>query len=162
MTAASNKKSSGFGVYKAPLIKRYFAGLLDVIVPAIFIIGALLAFDSMWMRVLGAAIGLLYILLKDFLFVKSLTPSPGKKAVGMRVEPSRGQRESINIVETILRNIPIAVGPMIMVIPKNHPYIPTLGLMFWGFSLLVEGLIIFRDPEGKRLGDQMAGTKVFD
>ncbi len=114
--------------------------------------------------ILGPIIGTLYILSKDAL-VYELTGredfrnrSIGKKLLDIEViPPSDATHVDWNV--SVRRNIPLALGSIIMIIPLLGWIIgPIVGLVVG----LVEAGLILLSPDGRRFGDQLGGTIVVE
>ena len=95
--------------------------------------------------------------------------SPGKKAFGIIVVKPDG-KTNITFKESIIRNIPLGIPYFIAVFCQAVRIIPFISgfLLFFAFLgflvslviILVETLLIYKDPEGRRWGDKQAETKV--
>lgn len=126
-------------IQKAGLLLRVLARAIDLIV--------VLAVAQLIPHV-GIATGLLYVLVSDGLFDGR---SAGKKIVQLQVIGSAGKRCTVR--ESVLRNAPLAIAGAIFLLP----------VFGWLFSLGVLGfemLLMIGNAEGKRLGDDLAGTWV--
>jgi uncharacterized RDD family membrane protein YckC len=132
---------------KASLFLRFIARLIDVSVAwGIFVLGE---------RV-GAVLALLFLLFADGMFQGQ---SAGKRICGIKVVhvPTRTQARSR---DSVLRNAPFGFVVILSMMP------PPIG--FFAFCagavviLGVEGLRVWRDPLGLRLGDVWAQTQVVD
>lgn len=114
--------------------------------------------------VIGGIIGALYILLRDgFDFEFMDGRSVGKKLMNLR--PVRLDGGKMDFATSAKRNWTICLGSLasfLLVIPFLGwvLYIPTL------IAAIVLGIIelvrVFTDPEGRRLGDTVAGTRVIE
>jgi uncharacterized RDD family membrane protein YckC len=96
----------------------------------------------------GVAAGLLYVLVSDGLFDGR---SAGKKIVHLRVFGAAGR--GCTIRESVLRNAPLAAAGAVYLLP-------IFGWLFAAVILGIEMLLMFGNAEGKRLGDDLAGTWV--
>jgi uncharacterized RDD family membrane protein YckC len=138
---------------KADLTKRFIAALIDGIIGAVlsFLVGLAVPF-------VGGILGAAYILLKDGLDIEFMDKrSIGKKV--MKLRPIRLDGGTMDINTSIMRNWPLAVGSIISIIP-------ILGWVFGPLAAIVFGIIelvlVLTDPEGRRLGDKFAGTRVIE
>jgi uncharacterized RDD family membrane protein YckC len=136
-------QSIGAGIYpKAQVLNRGIAKLIDVFIVA--------AADQMIVPV-GFLAGLAYILIADgFAGGRSI----GKRLIGLQtVLPDR--RESAGFRESIIRNLPFAVAQLAFAIPYVG-WIVSVAIM------ALEGALIIGNEQGRRLGDEIAGTQVLD
>ena len=135
--------SIGAGIYpKAQVLNRGIAKLIDVFIVA--------AADQMIVPV-GFLAGLAYILIADgFAGGRSI----GKRLIGLQtVLPDR--RESAGFRESIIRNLPFAVAQLAFAIPYVG-WIVSVAIM------VLEGVLVIGNEQGRRLGDEIAGTQVLD
>ncbi len=135
--------SIGAGIYpKAQVLNRGIAKLIDVFIVA--------AADQMIVPV-GFHAGLAYILIADgFAGGRSI----GKRLIGLQtVLPDR--RESAGFRESIIRNLPFAVAQLAFAVPYVG-WIVSVAIMAF------EGVLIIGNEQGRRLGDEVAGTQVLD
>lgn len=135
--------SIGAGIYpKAKVLNRGIAKLIDVFIVA--------AADQMFVPV-GFLAGLAYILIADgFAGGRSI----GKRLIGLQtVLPDR--HESAGFRESIIRNLPFAVAQLAFAIPYVG-WIVSVAIM------ALEGVLIIGNEQGRRLGDEIAGTQVLD
>jgi RDD family len=131
------------GVYpKAPVLSRGIAKLIDLLIVA--------AAGYMIVPV-GFVGGLAYILIADgFAGGRSI----GKRLIGLQtVVPDR--RAAAGFRESIIRNLPFAVAQLIFAVP----YVGWLGSVA---IVVFEAVLILGNEQGKRLGDEVAGTQVLD
>jgi uncharacterized RDD family membrane protein YckC len=119
----------------------------------------------------GAALGLGYVLLRDVVFDGQ---SLGKKLQGLRVETLAGLAPSA--LDSAKRNAVFAVGPLLNVLSSVLALIPCLdaaaACLLWPLIVLgsvatlaivvVEVMKIVQEPDGLRLGDQFARTRVVE
>lgn len=139
---------------KADLGKRFIAAIID----------GLLAAGVSFIPVVGGIIGGLYVLLRDGLDLKFMDRrSIGKKLIKLR--PVRLDGQPMDLATSLKRNLPLAVGA----VGSVFLVIPILGwivAIFFGLLGLVIGIIelilVLTDPEGRRMGDKLAGTKVVE
>ena len=135
--------SIGAGIYpKAQVLNRGIAKLIDVFIVA--------AADQMIVPV-GFLAGLAYILIADgFAGGRSI----GKRLIGLQTMlPDR--RESAGFRESIIRNLPFAVAQLAFAVPYVG-WIVSVAIMAF------EGVLIIGNEQGRRLGDEVAGTQVLD
>lgn len=135
--------SIGAGIYpKAQVLNRGIAKLIDVFIVA--------AADQMIVPV-GFLAGLAYILIADgFAGGRSI----GKRLIGLQtVLPDR--HEPAGFRESIIRNLPFAVAQLAFAIPYVG-WIVSVAIM------ALEGVLIIGNEQGRRLGDEIAGTQVLD
>ncbi|MEQ1792495.1 MAG: RDD family protein [Nitrospiraceae bacterium] len=135
--------STGAGIYpKAQVLNRGIAKLIDIFIVA--------AADQMIVPV-GFLGGLAYILIADgFAGGRSI----GKRLIGLQtVLPDR--RESAGFRESIIRNLPFAVAQLAFAVPYVG-WIVSVAIM------ALEGVLIIGNEQGRRLGDEIAGTQVLD
>ena len=135
--------SIGAGVYpKAQVLNRGIAKLIDL-----FIIAAA---GQMFVPV-GFFGGLAYILIADgFAGGRSI----GKRLIGLQtVLPDRC--ETAGFRESIIRNLPFAVAQVAFVIPY-------VGWLISAAIIAFEAVLIIGNEQGRRLGDEVAGTQVLD
>ncbi|WP_455241679.1 RDD family protein [Petrachloros mirabilis] len=137
----------GAGIYpKAQVLNRFIAKLIDLFLAA--------AAAEVIVPV-GFLVGLAYLLVADgFAGGRSI----GKRLIGLQtVLPET--REPAGFRESIIRNIPFAVAQLTFAVPYVGPY---LG---WFVSAVVvgfEAVLIIGNEQGRRLGDELAGTQVLD
>ena len=131
------------GVYpKAQVLNRGIAKLIDL-----FIVAA----ASQMIGPVGFLSGLAYILISDgFAGGRSI----GKRLIGLQtVFP--GRREAAGFRDSIIRNLPFAVAQLAFAIP----YVGWLvSVVIIGF----EAVLILGNEQGRRLGDEVAGTQILD
>lgn len=139
----SGVHSIGSGVYpKAQVLNRGIAKLIDL-----FIVAA----ASQMIGPVGFLAGLAYILISDgFAGGRSI----GKRLIGLQtVLPDR--REAIGFRESIIRNLPFAVAQLAFAIPY-------VGWLLAAAIIAFEAVLVFGNEQGRRLGDEVAGTQVLD
>jgi uncharacterized RDD family membrane protein YckC len=135
--------SIGAGIYpKAQILNRGIAKLIDLFIVA--------AVGQMVVPV-GFLGGLAYILIADgFAGGRSI----GKRLIGLQtVLPER--RAAAGFRESIIRNLPFAVAQLAFAVPY----------MGWLLSVVIivfESVLILGNEQGRRLGDEVAGTQVLD
>ena len=139
----SGVHSIGAGLYpKAQVLNRGIAKLIDL-----FIIAA----AGQMFGPVGFLGGLAYILIADgFAGGRSI----GKRLIGLQtVLPDR--REAAGFRESIIRNLPFAVAQIVFVVPY-------VGWLVSAAIIAFEAVLIIGNEQGRRLGDEVAGTQVLD
>ena len=136
-------QSISAGVYpKAQILNRGIAKLIDLFIVA--------AAGQMLVPV-GFLGGLAYILIADGF---SGGRSIGKRLIGLQtVLP--GQREAAGFRESIIRNLPFAVAQVAFAIPY-------VGWLVSVAIIAFEAVLILGNEQGRRFGDEVAGTQVLD
>ena len=135
--------SIGAEVYpKAQVLNRGIAKLIDLFIVA--------AAGQMPVPV-GFLGGLAYILIADgFAGGRSI----GKRLIGLQtVLP--GRREAAGFREAIIRNLPFAVAQAAFAVPY-------VGWLVSAAIIAFEAVLILGNEQGRRLGDEVAGTQVLD
>ncbi|THJ12023.1 MAG: RDD family protein [Nitrospira sp. CG24C] len=135
--------SIGGRIYpKAQVLNRGIAKLIDLLIVA--------AAGQIFVPV-GFLGGLAYILIADgFAGGRSI----GKRLIGLQtVLPDR--REAIGFRESIIRNLPFAVAQLAFAIPY-------VGWLLAAAIIAFEAVLVFGNEQGRRLGDEVAGTQVLD
>ena len=143
MEEARGVHSIGGGIYpKAQVLNRGIAKLIDLLIVA--------AAGQIFVPV-GFLGGLAYILIADgFAGGRSI----GKRLIGLQtVLPDR--REAIGFRESIIRNLPFAVAQLAFAIPY-------VGWLLAAAIIAFEAVLVFGNEQGRRLGDEVAGTQVLD
>ena len=136
-------QSIATGVYpKAQILNRGIAKLIDIFIVA--------AVAQMPVPV-GFLGGLAYILIADgFAGGRSV----GKRLIGLQtVRPDR--RDAAGFRESIIRNLPFAVAHVAFAIPY-------VGWLVSVAIIAFEAVLIIGNEQGRRLGDEVAGTQVLD
>ena len=131
------------GIYpKAQILNRGIAKLIDLLIVA--------AAGQIFMPV-GFLGGLAYILIADgFGGGRSI----GKRLIGLQtVLPDR--REAAGFRESIIRNLPFAVALAAYAVPY-------VGWLVSVAIIAFEAVLIIGNEQGRRLGDEVAGTQVLD
>jgi uncharacterized RDD family membrane protein YckC len=139
----SGVHSIGAGIYpKAQVLNRGIAKLIDLFIVA--------AADQVIVPV-GFLAGLAYILIADgFAGGRSI----GKRLIGLQtVLPHR--REAAGFRESIIRNLPFAVAQLAFAVPYVGWIVSVVIIAF-------EAVLILGNEQGRRLGDEVAGTQVLD
>ena len=131
--------------------------------------GVVATFVPRLLGFVGSLAGLGYILGRDML---AGGRSLGKQLQGIRVVTTSGM--PIAFMDSARRNAPFAIGSALGLISATLQLVPCLGdfmaCMLWPLMVLgglvslgvaiFEMIKISQDPEGIRMGDQMAGTRV--
>jgi uncharacterized RDD family membrane protein YckC len=131
------------GIYpKAQILNRGIAKLIDLLIVA--------AAGQIIMPV-GFLGGLAYILIADgFAGGRSI----GKRLIGLQtVLPDR--RMAAGFRESIIRNLPFAVAHLVFAVPY-------VGWLVSVAIIVFETVLILGNEQGRRLGDEVAGTQVLD
>ena len=136
-------QSIGTEVYpKAQVLNRGIAKLIDL-----FIVAA----AGQLFTPVGFLGGLAYILIADGF---SGGRSIGKRLIGLQtVRPDR--REAAGFRESIIRNLPFAVAQVAFAVPY-------VGWLVSAAIIAFEAVLILGNEQGRRLGDEVAGTQVLD
>ena len=131
------------GIYpKAQVLNRGIAKLIDL-----FIVAA----ASQMPVPVGFLGGLAYILIADGF---SGGRSIGKRLIGLQtVLPDR--REAAGFRESIIRNLPFVVAQAAFAVPY-------VGWLVSAVIIVFEAVLILGNEQGRRLGDEVAGTQVLD
>ncbi|MCG6963533.1 MAG: RDD family protein [Acidobacteria bacterium] len=140
--------AAAVGAGKADLGKRFVGILID----------GVLAMIVGFIPVVGGLIGAAYMLVRDGLEIDFMDRrSLGKKLVKLR--PVRLDGQPMDITASVKRNIPFAIGPLIMVIPVLGWVIGPVVALIIG---IIEVILVVTDDEGRRMGDKFAETKVIE
>ena len=134
----------GTGIYpKAQVLNRFIAKLIDLF---------LAAAASELIAPVGFLAGVAYLLVADgFAGGRSI----GKRLIGLQtVLP--GTREPAGFRESIIRNIPCAVAQLL------YYAVPYVGWLASACIVMFEAILIIGNEQGRRLGDELAGTQVLD
>ena len=133
----------GAGIYPtAQVLNRGIAKLIDLFIVA--------AAGQMPVPV-GFLGGMAYLLIADGF---SGGRSIGKRLIGLQtVLPDR--REAAGFRESIIRNLPFAVAYVAFIVPY-------VGWVVSGAIIAFEAVLILGNVQGRRLGDEVAGTQVLD
>ena len=161
-TSASSSfkvKNVKTGDYKADLGTRVGAALIDLVVG--WIPG--LIFVLQGLPVVAVFFPILYLLAKDGLPIPALEfRSVGKRIVGLHVESTATGESKLDIGTSAKRNLPLVAG-LILFIFLDLAGLPSIvGLVVAAVPPLVELVMLSKDPNGLRMGDKLAGTKVLD
>ena len=144
--------SSGPVGGKPDTVARFLAFLIDAV--AVAAIGLV--------PVIGGLVGVAYVLTRDGLAFDFMDGrSIGKKL--MKLRPVRLDGQPMDLNTSVMRNWPLTLGSLAQILI----YIPVIGWLlipFVGIAGLIIAVIeiirVMNDPEGRRWGDQLAGTKV--
>lgn len=139
---------------KADITKRILAALIDGVLGVV--VGMI--------PLIGGIISTAYWLVRDGLEVEFLDQrSLGKKL--MKLRPVRVDGAPMDIATSVKRNWPFAFGGVALILA----YIPIIGwLLLVPLGLLalivgvIEAVLLFTDPDGRRMGDKFAGTRVIE
>jgi uncharacterized RDD family membrane protein YckC len=139
---------------KADLGKRIVAAVIDGVLCAVVA----------WIPFIGGIVAAAYVLVRDGLELEFADRrSIGKKV--MKLRPVRLDGQPMDIGTSVKRNLIFVVGA----VGAIFAIIPILGwiiAILLGIAALVLGAVelalIVTDPEGRRMGDKMAGTKVVE
>jgi uncharacterized RDD family membrane protein YckC len=139
---------------KADLAKRFIAALID----------GLLAGGVSLIPFIGGIIGAAYILVRDGLELEFMDRrSIGKKLLKLR--PVRADGQPMDPEASIKRNITLcigAVGAIFWVIPILGWIIAILLGLVGLVVAVIEMVLVLTDPQGMRMGDKLAGTRVIE
>ena len=139
---------------KADLTKRFIAALID----------GLLAGSVSMVPVIGGIVGAAYILLRDGLTIDFMDRrSIGKKLLKLR--PVRADGQPMDPEASIKRNITLcigAVGAIFWIIPILGWIIAILLGLVGLVVAVIEMVLVLTDPQGMRIGDKLAGTKIVE
>lgn len=131
------------GMYpKAQVLNRFIAKLIDLFIVA----GAASLIDPV-----GFLAGLAYVLVSDgFAGGRSI----GKRLIGLQtILPDT--RVTAGFRESIIRNVPFAVAQMTFMVPY-------VGWILSAVIIAFEAVLIIGNEQGRRIGDELAGTQVLD
>lgn len=120
--------------------------LIDLI-PAVIV-----GFIFGWIPIVGPMIA--GFILACYWLLRDITGgSIGKLLLGLRVVGKNGEEAKFS--QRILRNVTIAAGPALLIIPLVGPFV---ALPITAILILVEIVLVL--SQGERLGDRIAGTAV--
>lgn len=138
---------------KADLVKRVLASLVD---------GAV-AWVISFVPIIGALVGTAYTLTKDAVMYEVTKQgewqnrSLGKKLFNLEVTRRNG--DNIDLMTSVKRNIPLAIGTLLMIVPIiGWVAGPVVALIFG----VIEIVLVATDKRGIRMGDRWAGTQVVE
>lgn len=135
--------------------KRIVAAAID---------GAIAAFVTALIPILGGLLAAVYMLLRDGLDVEFMKhQSLGKKLVGLRAVRLDGQ--PMDMASSVKRNLPLVITFFCGI----FAILPTAGSLVAGLICLVgtgfgigEIVLVVTDPQARRLGDKIARTEVIE
>lgn len=131
---------------KANILNRFIAKAIDLLI---------FGFLSEMFYPYGFLAGVLYILISDGFFEGE---SLGKRITGLRVVMTLGEKKP-EFKESIIRNSFLAIPLLFAFIPFiGYFLLVTVGIIAYA----AEGYFIIKSPEGERLGDRFAFTRVID
>lgn len=147
---------------KADIGRRFIAALIDA-VPAIlmaFILGLV-----PWIGgIIGGLLAGAWWLARDGLDLEFADKrSLGKKV--MKLRPVRLDGQPMTMEDSLKRNLPLAlycVGYLLWVVPFFGHIMSIPIFLIGGLIGLVEAVLVLADPEGRRWGDKLAGTRVVE
>ncbi len=131
---------------KAHVLHRFIAKFLDLLI---------VAACAKLIPPIGFFAGVTYLLIADGLWEGQ---SVGKRVIGLqtvRISASGGEGGAGSFRESILRNVPLAVGWVAGLIPY-------VGWLLVGAVVALEALLIIGNDRGLRIGDEIAQTQVID
>lgn len=140
---------------KANLARRFIAALIDGVIAGIL---------SSVIPFIGFLLGAAYTLTKDAIVFELLknndfkNKSIGKKLMNLEVVLVEGEG-NIDWVVSVRRNIPLAIGTVIMVIPVIGWVVGAIVAAILG---IIEIILVLTQPNGRRLGDKIGQTQVID
>jgi len=126
---------------KASLFNRFIAKFVDFLVVALLY--------EIPFRI-SFLIGMVYLFIADGF----VTGSIGKRLIGLRILAMEGRKE-ITFRESIIRNVPFGIAYLAYMIPF-------IGWLIAAGIVGFESLLMIGNPNGLRLGDEMAKTFVSD
>jgi uncharacterized RDD family membrane protein YckC len=152
--ATPQKKSNPKGNGKADLGKRFVASLID----------AAIAIVVGFIPIIGGIIGAAYWLLRDGMEFDFMDHrSIGKKV--MKLRPVLLDGGKVDIAVSVKRNWMFAISGIIQLlifIPVvGWALIPVVGIITL-ILVIIEIILVLTDPEGRRMGDKIANTKVIE
>lgn len=110
----------------------------------------------------GYFAGLVYLLIADGLFDGR---SIGKRLIGLKiiVTPDSGEAVPCSYRESVFRNFPFALAFILFGILKAIPLIGwLLSFVILAGVLIFESLVMLGSEQGRRLGDELAKTRVVE
>ena len=133
----------GTGIYpKATVLNRFIAKLIDVF---------LAAAAAEVIASVGFLAGVAYLFVADgFAGGRSI----GKRLIGLQTVLTE-IRGPAGFRESIIRNIPFAVAQLLFAVPY-------VGWLASAAIVGFEAMLIIGNEQGRRLGDELAGTQVLD
>lgn len=143
---------------KADLGKRFIAAIID----------AVIAYAVSLIPLIGGLVGTAYILLRDGLDYEFMDKrSIGKKILKLRIVST--DEEEIDIQKSIKRNWMFAavillstlVTPILIISIVGLALIPLIMILCLA-AVVFEIVMIITKPDGRRWGDEFAGTRVIE
>lgn len=135
----------------AGVFRRIIAAVIDSLIGSLFF----------YLPILGGLFGVFYILFKDAIMYR-LTGYPewqnksvGKKLMGLKIVCR--DNEIVDLETSARRNVILIPGRVIAIIPLLGWLI---GPIVGGIFKLIELVVLTSDPNGIRLGDRLASTRV--
>lgn len=143
------KEAKPKGTAKADLGKRAAAALIDWVIT--WVIALVIPF-------LGGIIAAAYMLLRDGFDISFMDRrSLGKKLLKLR--PVTLDASPVDLAVSMKRNWVFAIGPVLMIFPIVGWILGSIIGLVLG---IVEIILVLTDPEGRRIGDKIANTKVVE
>jgi len=133
---------SAEGLPKADVIHRFIAKFIDFLIVAAF---------ARLIPPVGFFAGMTYLLIADGLFQGQ---SIGKRLIGLQTLRFENGA-AVSFRESILRNIPFSAAYLCLLIPF-------VGWLLGGGVVLIEALLVIGNPQGHRVGDEIAKTQVIE
>lgn len=139
---------------KADPVKRLIACVIDGVIA-----GVLSGVFSQVLPFVGWILGAAYILFRDALPIEALgNKSIGKNVMKLDIVVEGDPNGKIDYMRSAQRNITLAIG--------SFSAIPIIGwFILFPLSLIliiIETIKVFTDPQGKRIGDNIAATRVVE
>jgi uncharacterized RDD family membrane protein YckC len=140
--------------HKADLGKRIIAAIIDGVLCGV--VG--------WIPFVGWIAAAAYILVRDGLELEFADRrSIGKKV--MKLRPVRLDGKPMDIGTSVMRNVVFVIGTLgavFAIIPILGWVVSVIVAVVAGVLAVIELVLVITDPEGRRLGDKLAGTKVIE
>jgi uncharacterized RDD family membrane protein YckC len=143
--------------YKANVMNRLIAGIVDVLILGVIMV--FLYLIPVYGKLISVVVGALFWLTRDYFPVGGGHRSIGKRLAKLRVEKQGTGTAECSLADSAKRNLPASLAILLTLIPLVGKF---LGPLIFCVLGVVETLLIFTDPEGLRLGDKIAETKVLD
>jgi uncharacterized RDD family membrane protein YckC len=148
--------------HKADIGKRFIAALIDAI-PAI-LVGFIFGLVPWIGGIIGGLLAGAWWLVRDGLDVDFADKRSLGKQI-MKLRPVRLDGQPMTMETSLKRNLPLAVycvGYLLWVVPVLGHIMSIPIFLIGGIIGLVEAILVVTDPEGRRWGDRLAGTKVVE
>jgi uncharacterized RDD family membrane protein YckC len=139
---------------KAELGKRFVAAIIDAVIAAVI---------SFFVPIIGGLIGAAYWLVRDGMDLDFMDRrSLGKRLV--KIRPVRLDGAPMDVATSIKRNWMFAIAPVgVLLLFTLIGIILALPLFFVAAVLgVIEIVLVVVDPDGRRLGDKLAVTRVIE